>query len=109
MGLYTGGVLMLPNRALIGGLAMLAALTVTTTSRGAEQGTGPWLEGYTDIMGGYLPSDPGFYTRVDAYSYSGGVGTTIFNGRVQLNVDMEYTSTIAAMSSVTPWKLFGGT
>jgi hypothetical protein len=75
----------------------------------AEYGTGPWVKGYTDIFGGILPSQPGFYFRTDAYHYDGDVDTTIFNGRIALNVEEDYLATIMALTYVTPWKILGGT
>jgi hypothetical protein len=67
------------------------------------------VKGYTDIFGGVLPSQPGFYFRTDAYHYNGDVDTTIFNGRIALDVDEDYLATIMALTYVTPWKILGGT
>ncbi len=80
-----------------------------SAARAAEYGTGPWVKGYTDIFGGVLPSQPGFYFRTDAYHYNGSADTTIFDGRIALDVDQEYTATLFALSYVTPWKILGGT
>ena len=90
-------------------LAMAVAGIVAPPTRAAEYGTGPWVKGYTDIFGGVVPSQPGFYFRTDAYHYEGDVGATVFNGRVALGVEQEYTATIAALTYVTPWKILGGT
>jgi hypothetical protein len=88
-----------------------ALLTVSgmSSARAAEYGTGPWVRGYTDIFGGVLPSQPGFYFRGDAYHYNGSADTTIFDGRIALDVDEKYTATLFALSYVTPWKILGGT
>jgi hypothetical protein len=75
----------------------------------AEFGMGPWVKGYTDIFGGVIPSQSGFYFRGDAYHYNGSVDTTIFDGRVALGVDQDYTATLMALTYVTPWKILGGT
>jgi hypothetical protein len=75
----------------------------------AEFGTGPWVKGYTDIFGGVMPSAPGFYFRTDAYHYAGSADVTIFDGRVSLSVDEDYTATLPALTYVTPWKILGGT
>ena len=87
--------------ALIGGVAFLTLIS-TGSVQAAEYGTGPWVKGYTDIFGGVLPSQPGFYSRTDAYHYNGNVDTTIFDGRVALNVDQDYLATLMALSYVTP-------
>ena len=88
-----------------------ALLTVfgMSSARAAEYGTGPWVRGYTDIFGGVLPSQPGCYSRTDVYHYNGSADTTIFDGRIALDVDEDYTATLFALSYVTPWKILGGT
>ena len=91
------------------GVATLLTLGGMGNVRAAEYGMGPWVKGYTDIFGGVLPSQPGFYSRTDAYHYNGSVDTTIFDGRIALNVDQDYTATLFALSYVTPWKILGGT
>jgi hypothetical protein len=75
----------------------------------AEFGTGPWVKGYTDILGGIIPPVPGFYFRTDAYHYNGSADRTIFDGFAQVGVQEDYTATIAALTYVTPWKILGGT
>ena len=70
----------------------------------AEFGMGPWVKGYTDIFGGVIPSQPGFYFRGDAYHYNGSADTTISDGRVALGVDQDYTATLMALTYVTPWR-----
>ena len=94
--------------ALVFGAALLTVSGMSGATA-AEFGMGPWVKGYTDIFGGVLPSVPGFYARTDAYHYEGSVDTTIFNGRIGLNVDQDYTATLFALSYVTPWKILGGT
>ena len=94
--------------ALISMVLLLAALR-SGGGQAAEFGTGPWVKGYTDIFGGVVPSQPGFYFRTDAYHYEAEVDRTIFNGLVQVGVEQEYTATIAALTYVTPWKILGGT
>src|SRR3990170_4184748 len=89
--------------------AALVGLIGTGSVKAAEFGTGPWVKGYTDIFGGVVPSQPGFYFRADAYHYEAEVDRTIFNGLVQVGVEQEYTATIAALTYVTPWKILGGT
>lgn len=93
--------------------AITAAIVLATLGacpgQAAEFGTGPWVKGYTDIFGGVIPSVPGVYFRTDAYHYEGSASTTIFDGRVGLSVDQDYTATLPALNIVTPWKLFGGT
>ena len=37
------------------------------------------------------------------------VGATIFDGRIGVSVDQDYTATLPALNIVTPWKIFGGT
>jgi hypothetical protein len=90
------------------GLALLV-MTNTSEVRAAEYGTGPWVKGYTDIFGGVIPSQPGWYSRTDVYHYNGSADATIFDGRIALNVDEDYTATLFALSYVTPWKILGGT
>jgi hypothetical protein len=77
--------------------------------RAAEFGTGPWVKGYSDIFGGILPSQPGFYFRGDAYHYEGEVNATVFNGQIALGVEQDYLATLLALTYVTPWKILGGT
>ena len=94
------------------GLALAACLAlppVSDLAHAAEFGTGPWVKGYTDILGGIIPPQPGLYVRADAYHYEGDVDATIFNGRVALGVDQDYLATLLALTYVTPWKIFGGT
>ena len=90
-------------------MAVLLAVIRSGGGQAAEFGTGPWVKGYTDIFGGVVPSQPGFYFRTDAYHYEADVDRTIFNGLVQVGVEQEYTATIAALTYVTPWKILGGT
>ena len=90
-------------------MAVLLAVLRSGGGQAAEFGTGPWVKGYTDIFGGVVPSQPGFYFRADAYHYEAEVDRTIFNGLVQVGVEQEYTATIAALTYVTPWKILGGT
>ena len=93
-------------------LALVAALLAGASAgsvQAAEYGTGPWIKGYTDILGGILPPQPGLYVRNDAYHYEGEVGTTVFNGRVALGVQEDYLADILALTYVTPWKILGGT
>lgn len=90
--------------------AVVAILAAFCAGQGqaAEFGTGPWVKGYTDIFGGVIPPVPGVYFRTDAYHYEGSAETTIFDGRIGLSVDQDYTATLPALNIVTPWKLFGG-
>lgn len=90
--------------------AVVAILAAFCAGQGqaAEFGTGPWVKGYTDIFGGVIPPVPGVYFRTDAYHYEGSAETTIFDGRIGLAVDQDYTATLPALNIVTPWKLFGG-
>ena len=99
---------MLRGNLIAGAVALALSLTVTA-GHTAEFGTGPWVKGYTDVFGGVIPTAPGVYDRTDAYHYSGSAGTTIFNGRVGVSVDQDYTATLAAFNIVTPWKILGGT
>ena len=89
--------------------AALVGLIGTGSVKAAEFGTGPWVKGYTDIFGGVVPSQPGFYFRADAYHYEGDVNATILNRFVQIGVEEDYTATLAALTYVTPWKILGGT
>jgi hypothetical protein len=92
------------------GIAAAFLMTASVPSvRAAEYGTGPWVRGYTDIFGGVLPSQPGVYFRGDVYHYNGSANTTIFDGRIALNIDEKYTATLFALSYVTSWKILGGT
>ena len=91
------------------GIATLLTFGDLGEVRAAEYGTGPWIKGYTDIFGEFIPSQPGFYFRGDAYHYNGSADTTIFDGRIALNVDQDYTATLMALTYVTPWKILGGT
>jgi hypothetical protein len=93
-------------------MLLATALTAVMGAGGAgaaEYGTGPWVRGYTDIFGGVLPTVPGVYVRTDAYHYEGDADRTIFDGRVGLSVDEDYTASIFALSYVTPLKILGGT
>ena len=99
-------------RARLFSLCLIASSLVAasgTAAIAAEYGTGPWVKGYTDIFGGVLPSQPGFYFRTDAYHYSGDADTTVFNGRIAVGVEEDYLATIMALTYVTPWKILGGT
>jgi hypothetical protein len=89
-------------------IAVIALMNVSSV-RAAEFGTGPWVRGYTDIFGGVIPSQPGWYSRTDAYHYNGSAGATIFDGRIAIGVDEDYTATLFALNYVTPWKILGGT
>jgi hypothetical protein len=91
------------------GIAALMAVLGPGTAHAAEYGTGPGVKGYTDIFGGVMPPAPGLYARTDAYHYQGSADTTIFNGRIALNVEEEYLATLMALTYVTPWKILGGT
>ena len=90
-------------------MALMLAVLRSGGVQAAEFGAGPWVKGYTDIFGGVVLSQPGFYFRTDAYHYEADVDRTIFNGIVQVGVEQEYTATIAALTYVTPWKILGGT
>lgn len=101
------------RRAAIG-IALLPALAIVSLigpreARAAEYGTGPWVKGYTDVLGGILPPVPGLYIRDDAYHYQGDVGRTVFNGNVQINVEQTYLADLLALTYVTPFKILGGT
>src|ERR1700730_1330156 len=63
-------------------VAVTFATLMLTPAHAAEYGTGPWAKGYTDIFGGVLPSQPGFYSRTDAYHYNGDADATIRNWHV---------------------------
>jgi hypothetical protein len=92
-------------------LALAAALMAIGASgaHAAEYGTGPWVRGYTDLLGGILPPQPGLYVRDDAYHYEGDASRIIFNGNAQLNVDQKYLADLLALTYVTPFKILGGT
>jgi hypothetical protein len=79
----------------------LIALTFTP-AHAAEFGTGPWVKGYTDIFGGIVPSQPGFYFRTDAYHYEGSADRTVFDGFAQIGVEEDYTAT-ARRSRTRSW------
>jgi hypothetical protein len=96
------------TRQVVFGVSLLVAINVSGV-RAAEYGTGPWVKGYTDIFGGVLPLQPGWYSRTDVYHYEGNANTTIFNGRIATDVDENYTATLLALNYVTPWKILGGT
>lgn len=64
--------------------ATLLTVSGMSGAKAAEFGMGPWVKGYTDIFGGVLPSQPGFYFRGDAYHYNGSADTTIFDGRIAI-------------------------
>ena len=55
------------------------------------------------------PSQSGILFRSDAYHYNGSADTTIFDGRIALGVDQDYTASLFALTYVTPWKILGGT
>lgn len=96
------------TRQVVFGVSLLVAINISGV-RAAEYGTGPWVKGYTDIFGGVLPFQPGWYSRTDVYHYEGNANTTIFNGRIATDVDENYTATLLALNYVTPWKILGGT
>ena len=95
------------TRQVVFGVSLLVAINISGV-RAAEYGTGPWVKGYTDIFGGVLPFQPGWYSRTDVYHYEGNANTTIFNGRIATDVDENYTATLLALNYVTPWKILGG-
>jgi hypothetical protein len=84
--------------------AFVGALGIGSV-KAAEYGTGPWLKGYTDILGGVIPPQPGLYVRNDAYHYQGDVSATIFDGRVQLGVEEKYLIDVLSLTYVTPLKI----
>jgi hypothetical protein len=98
----------LRNISLVLALALISA-SGAHEARSAEYGTGPWIKGYTDVLGGVLPPVPGLYVRDDAYHYEGSADRVIFNGRVNLEVDETYLADVLAISYVTPFKILGGT
>ena len=101
--------LLCPGRAaLLVALALLGA-NGADEAQAAEYGTGPWIKGYTDILGGVVPPVPGLYIRNDAYHYEGSAERVIFNGNVNLEVEEKYLADLLAITYVTPFKLFGGT
>jgi len=90
----------------------LAAISLVGLSRdadAAEFGAGPWIKGATDVFAGVVPSQSGFYVRTDVYHYEADVSTTVFNGRIGVSVDQEFTATLPALTYVTKWKFLGGT
>jgi hypothetical protein len=87
----------------------LSCSVASPWAEAAEYGTGPWVKGYTDVLGGVLPPVPGLYIRNDAYHYEGEAERTIFNGLVQLSVEEQYLADILAITYVTPFKILGGT
>jgi hypothetical protein len=94
------------------GLAVAAACATAIAASGAhaaEYGTGPWAKGYTDILGGIVPPQPGLYVRDDAYHYQGDADRVVFDGRVQLSVEEKYLADLLAVTYVTPFKILGGT
>jgi hypothetical protein len=96
----------------VGSLAVAAACAVgigASTTQAAEFGTGPWVRGYTDVLGGILPPVPGLYVRDDAYHYQGDADRIVFDGRAQLSVDEKYLADLLAVTYVTPFKILGGT
>ena len=95
------------TRQVVFGVSLLVAINISGV-RAAEYGTGPWVKGYTDIFGGVVPFQPGWYSRTDVYHYEGNANTTIFNGRIATDVDENYTATLLALNYVTPWKILGG-
>jgi hypothetical protein len=90
-------------------VAGLSCSVASPWAEAAEYGTGPWVKGYTDVLGGVLPPVPGLYIRNDAYHYEGEAERTIFNGLVQLSVEEQYLADILAITYVTPFKILGGT
>ncbi len=95
----------LSSLALAAGLMAIGA----SGAHAAEYGTGPWVRGYTDLLGGILPLQPGLYVRDDAYHYQGDASRIIFDGNAQLNVDQKYLADLLALTYVTPFKILGGT
>ncbi len=100
------------RRLAVHAVALAAALVGASgfeQAKAAEYGTGPWVRGYTDVLGGMIPPVPGLYVRNDAYHYEGEAERTIFNGLVQLSVEEQYLADILAITYVTPFKILGGT
>lgn len=87
---------------------LLAGLGAQIASA-AEYGTGPWLKGYTDILGGIIPAVPGLYARDDAHHYQGSAELNIFNGRIHIDVQQAHFMDVLALTYVTPIKILGGT
>ncbi len=96
-----------PRRAISTALLGACMACATSAAHAAEFGTGPWLKGYTDILSGLVPPVPGIYVRTDFYNYNASADTTIFNGRIGLDVSQEMRATLLGMSYVTPWKILG--
>ena len=78
--------------------SLVAMLWFAGGVRAAEFGTGPWLKGYSDILGGIVPPQPGLYVRADAYHYEGEVDATIFNGQIALGVEQDPDSARTALA-----------
>ncbi len=97
----------LRRAAVVLGIAGLCAGAPEAASA-AEYGTGPWVKGYTDVLGGMIPPVPGLYVRDDAYHYEGSAQRVIFNGNVNLQVDQNYMADLLAITYVTPFKILGG-
>jgi hypothetical protein len=96
----------------LAGLAAVAACAIALSATGlqaAEYGTGPWVKGYTDLLGGIVPPQPGLYIRDDAYHYEGSADTLVFDGKVNLGIDEKYLADLLAITYVTPFKILGGT
>jgi hypothetical protein len=89
--------------------AALSAGVCARDTRAAEYGTGPWIKGTTDYLGGVLPSSPGLYIRNDVHHYAGNADLNIFSGRIHIDVDQAYLMDFPALMYVTPVKILGGT
>lgn len=72
-----------------------------------ESGQSPYIKGFRDFQTGIIPAEPGVYTRIETYYYS---GSAVFNaGRVRVTADGTNLSELVSPSIVTPWKILGGT
>lgn len=96
-------------RALAACVWALAIAAAPHGAQAAEYGTGPWVKGYTDVLGGLVPPLPGLYVRNDAYHYEGTADRLVFNGKIGLGLDQSYMADLLALSYVTKLKILGGT
>lgn len=91
------------RRLAVAGLMAVAAVPAAAL----EGGQSPYIKGFRDFQTGIVPLEPGVYTRLETYYYS---GSGVLNApRVRLQADANNVTELISPTIVTPWRLLGGT
>ncbi len=102
-------VAVLMRRLSISAAIALGLAAAPQALQAAEFGTSIYPKGFRDIYSGIVPTVPGLYVLNDAYRFEGDASAVVFNGRVQLDVEVQSTADLLVLTYVPKWKLLGGT